>query len=59
MDNDSNQGRCLAPTASRPQPRDRERLRRIVEAAHRHFNANGLERASFDAIAAIKIALTG
>jgi AcrR family transcriptional regulator len=36
----------------RGRPRDPERLRRIVEAAHSHFNAHGLERASVDAIAA-------
>ena len=36
----------------RGRPRDPERLRRIVEAAHTHFNAHGLERASVDAIAA-------
>jgi len=36
----------------RGRPRDPERFRRIVEAAHSHFNAHGLERASVDAIAA-------
>jgi AcrR family transcriptional regulator len=36
----------------RGRPRDPERLRRIVEAAHSHFNAHGLARASVDAIAA-------
>jgi TetR/AcrR family transcriptional repressor of mexJK operon len=36
----------------RGRPRDPERLRRILEAAHSHFNAHGLERASVDAIAA-------
>ena len=36
----------------RGRPRDPERLRRILEAAHSHFNARGLERASVDAIAA-------
>ena len=36
----------------RGRPRDPERLRRLVEAAHSHFNAHGLERASVDAIAA-------
>jgi AcrR family transcriptional regulator len=36
----------------RGRPRDPERLRRIVEAAHSHFNAHGLERTSVDAIAA-------
>ena len=38
---------CVAAPA-----RDPERLRRKAEAAHSHFNALGLERASFDAIAA-------
>jgi AcrR family transcriptional regulator len=41
--------------ASKPQrgrPRDPERGRRILEAAQRHFNEHGLERASVDAIAA-------
>ena len=42
----------LAPQPRRGRPRDPERLRRIVEAAHSHFNAHGLERASVDAIAA-------
>ncbi|HSV46114.1 MAG TPA: TetR/AcrR family transcriptional regulator, partial [Ramlibacter sp.] len=42
----------VAPQARRGRPRDPERLRRIVEAAHKHFNAHGLERASVDAIAA-------
>ena len=41
-----------APQPRRGRPRDPERLRRIVEAAHSHFNAHGLERASVDAIAA-------
>jgi AcrR family transcriptional regulator len=41
-----------APAPRRGRPRDPERLRRIVEAAHSHFNAHGLERASIDAIAA-------
>ena len=36
----------------RGRPRDPERFRRILEAAHSHFNAHGLERASVDAIAA-------
>ena len=36
----------------RGRPRDPDRLRRIVEAAHSHFNAHGFERASVDAIAA-------
>jgi AcrR family transcriptional regulator len=39
-------------TPRRGRPRDPERLRRIVEAAHSHFGAHGLERASVDAIAA-------
>ena len=42
----------VAPPPRRGRPRDPERLRRIVEAAHRHFNAHGFERASVDAIAA-------
>ena len=42
----------VAPKPRRGRPPDPERLRRIVEAAHRHFNAHGLERASVDAIAA-------
>jgi TetR/AcrR family transcriptional repressor of mexJK operon len=42
----------VAPPPRRGRPRDPERLRRIVEAAHSHFNAYGLERASVDAIAA-------
>jgi len=42
----------VAPPPRRGRPRDPERLRRIVEAAHSHFNAHGLERASVDAIAA-------
>jgi AcrR family transcriptional regulator len=41
-----------APPPRRGRPRDPERLRRIVEAAHKHFNAHGMERASVDAIAA-------
>ena len=39
---------------SKPQrgrPRDPERLRRILEAAHSHFYEHGFERASVDAIA--------
>jgi len=36
----------------RGRPRDPERLRRIMEAARRHFYAHGLERANVDAIAA-------
>src|SRR6186713_258274 len=42
-------------STSKPQrgrPRDPERVRRILEAAQRHFNDHGLERASVDAIAA-------
>jgi len=42
----------VTPQPRRGRPRDPERLRRIVEAAHNHFNAHGLERASVDAIAA-------
>ncbi|MGJ7497371.1 TetR/AcrR family transcriptional regulator [Variovorax sp. RT4R15] len=42
----------VAPQPRRGRPRDPERLRRIMEAAHSHFNAHGLERASVDAIAA-------
>jgi AcrR family transcriptional regulator len=42
----------VTPQPRRGRPRDPERLRRIVEAAHSHFNAHGLERASVDAIAA-------
>ncbi|TXT39226.1 MAG: TetR family transcriptional regulator [Comamonadaceae bacterium] len=44
----------LAPTPKpqRGRPRDPERTRRILEAAQRHFNEHGLERASVDAIAA-------
>lgn len=41
-----------APKPQRGRPRDPERSRRILEAAQRHFNAHGLERASVDAIAA-------
>jgi TetR/AcrR family transcriptional repressor of mexJK operon len=36
----------------RGRPRDPERGRRILEAAQRHFDDHGLERASVDAIAA-------
>ena len=36
----------------RGRPRDPERGRRILEAAQRHFNEHGLERANVDAIAA-------
>lgn len=44
----------LVPThkPQRGRPRDPERVRRILEAAQKHFNAHGLERASVDAIAA-------
>src|SRR5213594_3213211 len=41
-----------APKPQRGRPRDPERVRRILEAAQRHFNEHGLERASLDAIAA-------
>jgi AcrR family transcriptional regulator len=41
-----------APKPQRGRPRDPERCRRILEAAQRHFNEHGLERASVDAIAA-------
>ncbi len=41
-----------APKPQRGRPRDPERSRRILEAAQKHFNAHGLERASVDAIAA-------
>ncbi|MET4575398.1 TetR/AcrR family transcriptional regulator [Ottowia thiooxydans] len=41
-----------APKPQRGRPRDPERVRRILEAAQRHFNQHGLERASVDAIAA-------
>src|SRR3954468_17932739 len=41
-----------APKPKRGRPRDPERGRRILEAAQRHFNEHGLERASVDAIAA-------
>lgn len=40
------------PKPQRGRPRDPERVRRILEAAQRHFNAHGLERASVDTIAA-------
>src|SRR5256885_15539616 len=40
------------PKPQRGRPRDPERVRRILEAARRHFNEHGLERASVDAIAA-------
>ena len=41
-----------APKPQRGRPRDPERSRRILEAAQKHFNEHGLERASVDAIAA-------
>jgi TetR/AcrR family transcriptional repressor of mexJK operon len=41
-----------APKPQRGRPRDPERVQRILEAAQRHFNEHGLERASVDAIAA-------
>jgi len=41
-----------APKPQRGRPRDPEVGRRILEAAQRHFNDHGLERASVDAIAA-------
>jgi AcrR family transcriptional regulator len=41
-----------APKPQRGRPRDPERCRRILEAAQRHFNEHGLERANVDAIAA-------
>jgi TetR/AcrR family transcriptional repressor of mexJK operon len=41
-----------APKLQRGRPRDPERVRRILEAAQRHFSEHGLERASVDAIAA-------
>jgi TetR/AcrR family transcriptional repressor of mexJK operon len=40
------------PKPKRGRPRDPERSRRILEAAQKHFNEHGLERASVDAIAA-------
>jgi len=40
------------PKPQRGRPRDPERVRRILEAAQKHFNEHGLERASMDAIAA-------
>ena len=40
-----------APKSQRGRPRDPERVRRILEAAQRHFDEHGLERASVDAIA--------
>ena len=40
------------PKPQRGRPRDPERVRRILEAAQRHFDEHGLERASVDAIAA-------
>ncbi|MDE2396341.1 MAG: TetR/AcrR family transcriptional regulator [Burkholderiales bacterium] len=41
-----------APKPQRGRPRDPERSRRLLEAAQRHFNEHGLERANVDAIAA-------
>lgn len=41
-----------APKPRRGRPRDPERCRRILAAASRHFDAQGYERASVDAIAA-------
>ena len=41
-----------APKPQRGRPRDPERDRRLLQAAHRHFNEHGLERANLDAIAA-------
>jgi TetR/AcrR family transcriptional repressor of mexJK operon len=41
-----------APKPRRGRPRDPERGRRILEAAQRHFNEHGLQRANVDAIAA-------
>lgn len=45
---------ALSPTpkSQRGRPRDPVRVRRIMEAAQKHFNEHGLERASVDAIAA-------
>jgi len=43
---------ALASKPQRGRPRDPERVRRILEAAQKHFNEHGLERASVDAIAA-------
>src|ERR1043165_2178770 len=40
------------PKPQRGRPRDPERGRRVLEAAQRHFNEHGLERASMDDIAA-------
>lgn len=40
------------PKSQRGRPRDPERVRRILEAAQKHFNEHGLERASVEAIAA-------
>jgi len=40
------------PKPQRGRPRDPERGRRILDAAQKHFNEHGLERASVDAIAA-------
>ena len=41
-----------SPKSQRGRPRDPERVRRILEAAQKHFNEHGLERACVDAIAA-------
>jgi TetR/AcrR family transcriptional repressor of mexJK operon len=41
-----------APKPQRGRPRDPERVRRILDAAQRHFDEHGLERANVDAIAA-------
>lgn len=41
-----------APRPRRGRPRDPRRCRRILDAAREHFHAQGLERASVDAIAA-------
>jgi AcrR family transcriptional regulator len=41
-----------APTPQRGRPRDPERVRRILEAAQKHCDEYGLERANVDAIAA-------
>jgi TetR/AcrR family transcriptional repressor of mexJK operon len=41
-----------APKPQRGRPRDPERSRRILDAAQRHFDEHGLERANVDAIAA-------
>jgi AcrR family transcriptional regulator len=46
----SSEAPALKPQRGRP--RDPERSRRILEAAQRHFNEHGLQRANVDAIAA-------